>query len=271
MSVIKNISPVGAGQEIKRLVLMMTHKSHTDHLGSALSISDILAALYFKVLKINPKNHLDPKRDRFILSKGHGASALYATLALRGFYPLKELERYRINKGRFHGHPCHEAAPGIEVSTGSLGHGLSIGAGIALALKQKNNPARVYVLLGDGECQEGSIWEAAMFCVSNKLNSVIPIIDVNGWQGFGSTQNIHPGNLAKRWRGFGWQVLTCDGHDVTALIKTLNQARRATKATVVLAKTISGKGAPLIEDQLRAHYYILKEDEYTETIKSYEK
>ncbi len=248
---------------IQKHTIDMAYRSKTGELGSALSISDILTVLYFRILRIDPKKPKDPKRDWFILSKGHGAASLYATLAMRGFFPLKKLLGYRTDGGTLHCHPCSFAEPGIEVSTGSLGHGFSIAAGIALALKDKKN--KVFVLLGDGECNEGSVWEAAMFAVSNKIHNLIAIIDDNKFQGFGKTSEVHNMDLAKKFSSFGWKVLKVNGHDLKALEKTLKEASKSTKPAVVIADTVSGKGVPHIENTLLAHYHVLTDKTYKES------
>jgi len=253
------------------LIIEMSYRSKSGHIGSAFSIVDILTVLYFRVMNISPKRPEDPGRDRFILSKGHGASALFATLALRGFFPIKELKRYRINKGRFHGHPCKGTAPGIEISTGSLGHGLSIGAGMALALKKTKPKVKIFVLLGDGECQEGSVWEAAMFSFTHNLKNLIVIVDANNFQAFGKTSKISTRPLSLIWKGFGWQVMHCDGHNEKSIAQSLFAARKASRPTVIIAKTISGKGIPSIENTLEAHYHVLDEKEYLKIKKIYEK
>lgn len=242
------------GSEIRRLVVEMSHRSHSGETGSSLSISDLLAVLYFKTLRLDPKKPNDPKRDRFILSKGHGAAALYAALALRGFYPQKTLLGHRVNGGVFHGHPSRGAAPGIEVSTGALGHGLSIGVGMAYAIK--DTKSKVYVLIGDGECNEGSIWEAVLSAGALRLPNIVAIVDENKFQGFGAAKENNPFDSALQWSSFGWQVLRVDGHDVKAIEKTFEKAAKAKKPVVILAATISGKGVPAIENTLGAHYYV---------------
>lgn len=242
------------GVQVRRLVMEMSHRSRSGETGSSLSISDMLAVLYFKIMRINPKKPNDPNRDRFILSKGHGAAALYATLALRGFFPLKTLFGHRMNGGAFHGHPSKGAAPGIEVSTGSLGHGLSIGVGMAYALK--GTKSKVYVLIGDGECNEGSIWEAALSAGALRLPNIIAIVDENKFQGFGAAKGNNPFDMVKQWSAFGWNVLRVDGHDVRALETVLRKAAQAARPFVVIADTVAGKGVPAIENTLKAHYYV---------------
>lgn len=242
------------GEAIRELSIAMSAISRSGETGSSLSISDILATLYFHTLKLNPKKPLDPERDRFILSKGHGAAAYYAALALRGFFPVSYLEKYRVNGGMFHAHPSRSAGPWVEASTGSLGHGLSIGIGMAWALKETTS--RVYILIGDGECNEGSVWEAALFAGNHKLSNITVIIDANGFQGFDATNSVSGLDLEAQWSAFGWQTLTADGHNVQDLMKKFDQAKRYKKPTVIIAKTIAGKGVPEIENTLAAHYYV---------------
>lgn len=242
------------GEEIRRLVMDMSYRSHSGETGSSLSISDLLAVLYFKTMRVDPKKPDDPKRDRFILSKGHGAAALYATLALRGFFPLKTLLGHRVNGGIFHAHPSKGAAPGIEVSTGALGHGLSIGVGMAYALKDTRS--KVYVLIGDGECNEGSIWEAALSAGTFRLQNIVAIVDQNKFQGFGASHENNPFDLAAQWRAFGWEAMRVDGHDTKALEEAFARAAKAKNPIVVIADTVAGKGVPAIENTLRAHYYV---------------
>ena len=253
------------GAQIRYLSLEMSQRSRSGETGSALSISDILAVLYFKILRIDPKKPRDPKRDRFVLSKGHGAAALYAALALRGFFPLTMLAGHRVNDGTFHGHPSFGTAPGIEVSTGSLGHGLSIAAGMAHALQKSKS--KVYVLIGDGECNEGSIWEAALAVGAMALPNLIAIVDDNKFQGFGPTRNTNPFDLGAQWKSFGWKVLRADGHDPKALQRALREAARAKRPTVVIADTVTGKGVPKIEHTLGAHYFISDEETLVEAKK----
>lgn len=242
------------GAQVRQLVIEMSHRSRSGETGSSLSISDLLAVLYSKILRINPKKPNDPNRDRFVLSKGHGAAALYAVLALRGFFPQKMLLGHRMNGGAFHAHPSRGAAPGIEASTGALGHGLSVGVGMAYALK--DTKSKVYVLVGDGECNEGSIWEAALSAGALRLPNIIAIVDENKFQGFGVSRENNPFDKEKQWRAFGWDALRVDGHDARAIEKALRTAAKAKKPFVVIADTVSGKGVPAIEDTLAAHYYV---------------
>lgn len=249
----------------------MAYRSKSGEVGSALCISDIIAVLYFRVLKINPKKPAADDRDRFILSKGHGGSALYATLALRGFFPKNRLRGYRQDGGTFHLHPCSSVASGIEVSTGSLGHGLSIGAGIALAMKTECPSRKVFVLLGDGECNEGSIWEGAMFAATHNLNNLVAIVDENKFQGFGETKQVHSMDLVKKWSAFGWDVFRSAGHDLEKLERTIIKAKQSPHPAVVLADTVSGKSIPKIENTLLAHYFVPDRETYLTHVKKKKK
>lgn len=245
------------GHKVRQHVVEMSFLSQSGETGSALCISDLLVALYFHILNIYPEDPTHPKRDRFILSKGHGAAALYATLALRGFYPESYLKKFKTNGGIFHGHPCREAVPGIEASTGSLGHGLSIGLGMALALKQVKDVA-VWVLVGDGECNEGMIWEAAQFIGTHKLSNIKVIIDRNRWQAFGPLSETNRMRLEDEWRAFGFEVDVCDGHDSNNLIQAFGKAKQSHQPHVLIADTIAGKGIRQIENTLAAHYFVAK-------------
>jgi len=253
----------GLATQVREHIIEMSYGSKSAEIGSSLCIADILITLYFAILDIDPKQPERPDRDHFVLSKGHGAAAMYATMALRGYFPETELKRYRVDGGRFHCHPCRSASRGIEVSTGSLGHGLPIAIGMALTMKSEWPNKKVFVLVGDGECNEGSIWEAAMFASSHKLSNVVVIIDDNKFQGFGATDKVHPVDLSAIWTAFGWNVLEVDGHDIVLLEKVLLKAkRRRDRPTVVIAHTISGKGIPHIENTLGAHYYTPDEITY---------
>lgn len=242
------------GEEIRCLVIEMSERSKSGETGSSLSISDILAVLYFDTLHIDPKHPTDALRDRFVLSKGHGAAAYYATLALRGYFPVKKLLGHRVNGGYFHAHPSRSAAAGVEASTGSLGHGLSIAVGMAYALTETKSKA--YVLIGDGECNEGSVWEAIMFAGNHQLKNIVAIIDDNKFQGFGLTKQTNKHDLGTQWESFGWKVLHVNGHEPKEIVKVLREAKQATVPVVVIADTIAGKGIAHIEHTLDAHYYV---------------
>ena len=228
------------------------------HLGGALSCVDILVALYFSVLNVDPRKPDDPDRDRFLLSKGHAAIGLYATLAERGFFPIEELAEYGRPGSRLMGHPVR-AVPGVELPTGSLGHGLALGCGFALAARDAGRDWRSFVLLGDGELQEGSVWEAAIVGASLGLDRLVAVVDRNGLQQTGSTESIAPMEpLADRWRSFGWAVRDVDGHDPAELADHLDAVPwEPGKPSVLIARTVKGHGIPFLAGRGASHYVTL--------------
>jgi len=253
---------------IRSDIVRMHFNAGTSHIGSALSCVDILIGLYFSVLKIDPKNPKDKNRDRFILSKGHAVSVLYATLAERGFFPKSRLDDYCKNGSCLVGHSTKDAVPGIEISTGSLGHGLSVGCGMALAAKRDKKKYRVFVLLSDGECEEGSVWEAALFARQHQLDNLIAIIDYNKIQAFGQVKGIldlEP--FPKKWESFGWQAKEIDGHNFQAIITSLNRIPfKKYSPSVIIAHTIKGKGISFMENKLEWHYKSPNQDEVTQAL-----
>ena len=240
---------------IRALAIQMVHRSRASHLGSCLSIADVLACLYWKTLRIDPANPGWKERDRFILSKGHAAAILYATLAERGFFSASELENYCGTGSRLTGHAT-SGVPGVELSTGSLGHGLPVGCGIALACKRSNSPVRAFVLLSDGELDEGSNWEAFLFAAHHRLDNLIAIIDYNKIQSFGRTEDVldlEP--LVGKLTAFGWAVTEIDGNSMEQVYDALTGLPGSTgKPTVVLAHTVKGKGISFMENRLVWHY-----------------
>lgn len=241
---------------IRQSVVSSLAEAGSGHLGGSLSSADILTTLYFSVMHHRCHEPAWPGRDRFILSIGHIAPVLYATLAEAGYFAKEELLTLRKLGSRLQGHPGRDhGLPGLELSAGSLGQGLSVSVGLALAFKMDGLDNRVYCLCGDGELQEGSIWEAAMAAAHHKLNNLVAIIDRNGLQIDGSTENVmalEP--LKKKWEAFGWQAVECDGHDFRSLLGAFNKARlELTHPTVILAKTIMGKGIASIEGDYRWH------------------
>jgi len=256
-------------KEIRKKVLKMVFDSRTSHLGSSLSAVDILTVLYFKILKIDPKNPLDENRDRFILSKGHAAAALYAALAERGFFPKEILDGYCRDGGKLPGHSTRGCVPGVEVSTGSLGHGLPMGAGMAIAAKNDGKNYRIFILMSDGECEEGSVWEAALFASHHQLDNLIGIIDYNKLQAFGRTNeilNLEP--LKKKWEDFGWKVKEVDGHSFSEIEESLSKIPfEKGKPSLLICHTIKGKGVSFIEDKLEWHYKNLTKEEYDMALK----
>jgi len=251
-------------RKIRIKILEMVFNSQTSHIGSAFSIVDILTVLYFNILSIDPRNPWAEDRDRFILSKGHAAAALYATLALRGFFHEDILNKYCINGGLLPGHSTKDCVPGVEASTGSLGHGLSMGIGMAIAGKFDKKDFRVFVLLSDGECNEGTVWEAAMFASHHRLDNLIAIVDYNGLQAFGPTKEVldlEP--FANKWISFGWECREIDGHDFLEIQDTLNIVPFSkNKPSIIIAKTIKGKGVSFMENKLAWHYKSPSKDQY---------
>lgn len=242
---------------IREDIIKMICKAGSGHPGGSLSCADILTALYFGgVLNHDPADDQLATRDRFILAKGHAAPALYAALARSGYFDTDELETLRQIDSRLQGHPDSKLLPGIEVSTGSLGQGLSIAAGMACGLRIANNPATVFTLLGDGECQEGQVWEACMFAAHQNLSSLVAIVDRNGLQIDGPTGEVcEPGSLVSKFEAFGWDVCEVDGHDINALIETFVKVKGATsdKPQAVIAKTVKGKGVSFMEGEYGWH------------------
>jgi transketolase len=238
-------------------------RAHVGHIGSSLSIADIVATLFGDVLQIRTPD--DPDRDRFVLSKGHAALAVYAALHLRGWVSVEELETFCSDGSVLGVHPEH-ALSGVDFSTGSLGHGLSIGAGAALAARLQASARRVFVLLSDAECNEGSVWEAAMFAAHHRLSNLIAIIDLNGQQAFGKTRDILDlSPMVDRWRAFGWNARDIDGHDRGTLSRTLQSMRVGhddQRPHVLIAHTVFGKGVSYMERQLKWHYWPMSPEEF---------
>ena len=238
-------------------IVRMIAEAGSGHPGGSLSCADILAALYFGgVLEHDPENPEWEGRDRFILAKGHAAPALYAALAQAGYIPREELATLRKLGSRLQGHPDSNQVPGVEVSTGSLGQGLSIAAGAAAGLRLDGAPQTVFALLGDGECQEGQVWEAAMFAAHRKLDNLVAIVDRNGLQIDGRTCDVcDPGDLGSKFAAFGWDVDEVDGHDLDALVAVLGAAKagRRGRPHAVIARTVKGKGVPFMENEAGWH------------------
>ena len=240
---------------LRRYVINMIATAGSGHPGGSLSAADIVTALYFKVMHHDPKNPQWPDRDRFVLSKGHAAPILYATLAECGYFPVEELSTLRKLGSRLQGHTDRTLTPGVEMSAGSLGQGLSYGIGIALAGRLDKKSYRTFVLLGDGECDEGQVWEAAMFAPHHRVDNITAIVDHNDLQLDGRTCDImglEP--LGDKWRAFNWHVLEINGHDMKAIVQALNKAVDTRgKPTVIIAHTIKGKGVSFMEGNVDFH------------------
>lgn len=241
---------------IRRRVLEMICRAKSSHIGSVFSAVDILAMLYDNILRLDPERPAWPDRDRFILSKGHACAGLYAALAERGFFPGSWLDEFFANGGRLAGHATHWGVPGVEASTGSLGHGLSLGCGMALAGKRDCLSYRVFVMLSDGECDEGSTWEAALFAPHHKLDNLVAIIDYNKIQSFGTVADVLSlAPLAAKWKSFGWEVFEIDGHDHAQIAHVLDGTSWVSgRPTCVIAHTVKGKGVSFMEDKILWHY-----------------
>ena len=243
--------------DIRVDIVKMVAEAGSGHPGGSLSAADIMCALYFgDVLKHDAENPKAEDRDRFLLSKGHAAPALYATLAEAGYFPKEELATLRKLHSRLQGHPDCRKLPGVEASTGSLGQGLSIAAGMALGLKLNGSESSVFTLMGDGECQEGQVWEAAMFAAHKGLDNLVAIVDHNHLQIDGRIETVcSPEDLGDKFRSFGWQVFQCDGNDMEAILATLESAKesRGGKPCVIVAETTKGKGVSFMEDQAGWH------------------
>lgn len=241
---------------IRRSVVEMIGRARMGHIGGDLSTTDILATLFFAVVRIDPAAPDAPERDRLILSKGHCAAALYSTLALRGFFPIESLSTFMQPLSALNGHPNRRKVPGVEANTGPLGHGLPIGVGSAIAARLKGASWRTFVVLGDGELQEGSNWEAAMCAGHRRLDNLVSIVDRNRLQQGARTEDtnqLEP--LAARWRSFGWETIECDGHDHAALYDAF-VAPAAGRPRCVIAQTIKGKGVSFIEDRVEWHHKV---------------
>ncbi|MDD2192744.1 MAG: transketolase [Bacteroidales bacterium] len=240
---------------IRRHIITMLGEAGSGHPGGSLSAADIVSVLYFDTMKLDPEQPAWPERDRFVLSKGHAAPVLYAALAEKGFFPQEELLTLRKLGSRLQGHPDMKKLPGVEMSTGSLGQGLSAAVGMALGLRLDGGRQRVYALLGDGEVQEGQIWEAAMAAGHYKLDNLTAFLDYNNLQIDGPcdvVMNVAP--LNDKWRSFGWHVLEIDGHDLAQILQALTEAQATKgKPTMIIAKTTKGKGVSFMENQVGWH------------------
>ena len=252
-------SPELTTQELARRIrvhaVRMVHHADASHIGTCLSIADLLAVLYHSVLRVDPQQPKWPDRDRFVLSKGHAAAAIYSVLAERGFFPTTLLDHYCDDGTCLAGHASHHM-PGVDFSTGSLGHGLSLGCGVALAAKRDGRPFRAFVQLSDGECDEGSTWEAVLFAPHHHLDNLIALVDYNKIQSFGTVKDVldlEP--LADKWRAFGWAVREIDGHDHAQIHAALHAVPfEANRPSVVIAHTVKGKGVSYMENMLAWHY-----------------
>lgn len=266
------MNTVELAKRVRVHALKMTSRGGSSHVGAAFSIADILAVLYGHVMRHDPTQPRWPGRDRFILSKGHAGAAVYATLAESGYFPTENLVRHYQDGSVLSGHVSHKGIPGVELSTGSLGHGLGVGVGMAKALKMLGSQSRVFVLLSDGECDEGTIWEAALFAPHHELGNVIAIVDFNKIQSLApiaETLALEP--FRQKWESFNWNVIESDGHDHEALKAAFSKISASnSRPTVVLAHTTKGKGVSFMENTVLWHYRTARGEEFDRALKELE-
>ena len=241
--------------QVRSLAMDAVFSAASGHIGGSLSVADILTVLYFHTMKVDPKAPQAPDRDRLVLSKGHTTPALYATLALKGYFPVEELKLFRSVEGHYSGHPEMVHVPGVDMSTGSLGQGISAAVGMALAGQMDRKDHRIYAVLGDGEVEEGQVWEAAMAAAKYHLDNLCAVVDVNGLQIDGKTADVMPSEpLDKKFEAFNWNVIQVDGHNIAAVAAAFEAAKKGKgKPTVILARTVKGKGVSFMEGDAGWH------------------
>ena len=259
--------------EVRKGIVTSVHAAKAGHPGGSLSAADIITYLYFEEMNIDPADPGKDDRDRFVLSKGHVAPALYSTLAQRGYFPVEELTTLRKLGTRLQGHPCMQETPGVDMSSGSLGQGLSAACGMALSAKLQNKDYRVYALCGDGEIQEGQIWEASMFAGFRKLDNLCVIVDNNGLQIDGKVDEVcSPYPIADKFKAFNFHVIEIDGHDFSQIAAAFKEARETSgMPTAIIAKTVKGKGVSFMEDQASWHGKAPNDDEYAVAMEDLER
>ncbi len=260
-------------KELRKTTLTMIHKAKSGHPGGSLSIADIIAVLYYDELSIRPQEPGWYERDRVILSKGHCCPVLYAALAMKGYFPFSQIYTLRKMGSILQGHPDMKKVPGIDMTTGSLGQGLSIGVGMATGVKADSLKSRIYVILGDGETNEGQVWEAAASASKYKLYNLVAIVDCNGLQNDGFTKDILPvEDMGNRWRSFGWEVVNICGHDIEQILGAFKKARRTEgKPVCILAKTVKGKGITFMENVCEWHGRAPDEKEFGRCLEELER
>ncbi len=268
----KQINLKRIANQIRIDIIESVYNAKCGHPGGSLSIADIMTYLYFEEMNIDPENPKGENRDRFVLSKGHTAPALYATLAERGYFPREDLKTLRKTASYLQGHPDMKGVPGVDMSTGSLGQGISAACGMALSSKLSGSPFRVYTVLGDGESEEGQVWEAAMFAAHYKLDNLVAILDLNGLQIDGPiTEVMNPTPHDEKFLAFGWHVITIDAHDFNQIEAAFAEARKTEdKPTVIIAKSVKGKGVSYMENACEWHGQAPKEEQYNVAISDLE-
>ena len=254
--------------KVRMGIIEGVYNAKSGHPGGSLSIADTLTYLYFAKMNVDPNNPLMPERDRLVLSKGHTAPALYSVLAQRGFFPAQELKTLRHIGSKLQGHPVYKKVPGVDMSTGSLGQGISAACGMALSGKLSEDYYKVYAVLGDGEIEEGQVWEAAMFAAHYQLDNLVAIVDNNGLQIDGRIKDVmSPYPIDEKFRSFGWHVITIDGHDFNQIEKAFNEAENVSgQPTVIIQKSIKGKGVSFMEDQVSWHGTAPNEEQYNQAM-----
>ena len=254
--------------KVRMGIIEGVYNAKSGHPGGSLSIADTLTYLYFAKMNVDPNNPLMPERDRLVLSKGHTAPALYSVLAQRGFFPVEELKTLRHIGSKLQGHPVYKKVPGVDMSTGSLGQGISAACGMALSGKLSEDYYKVYAVLGDGEIEEGQVWEAAMFAAHYQLDNLVAIVDNNGLQIDGRISDVmSPYPIDEKFRSFGWHVITIDGHDFNQIEKAFNEAENVSgQPTVIIQKSIKGKGVSFMEDQVSWHGTAPNEEQYNQAM-----
>ena len=259
--------------EVRKGIITGVHAAKAGHPGGSLSAADLFTYLYFEEMNVDPKNPQDPDRDRFVLSKGHTAPGLYAALANKGYFPVEDLLTLRHIGSHLQGHPCMQHTPGLDMSSGSLGQGISAAVGMALSAKLREKSYRVYTLLGDGEIQEGQVWEALMFASHRKLDNLCVIVDNNGLQLDGTIDEIiGPNPLDEKFESFGCHVIKADGHDFDSLEKAFNEAKTVKgQPTVIIAKTVKGKGVSFMENNVSWHGAAPNDEQYKQAMEELEK
>ena len=254
--------------KVRMGIIEGVYNAKSGHPGGSLSVADTLTYLYFAKMNVDPDNPLMPERDRLVLSKGHTAPALYSVLAQRGFFPAQELKTLRHIGSKLQGHPVYKKVPGVDMSTGSLGQGISAACGMALSGKLSEEYYKVYAILGDGEIEEGQVWEAAMFAAHYQLDNLVAIVDNNGLQIDGRIKDVmSPYPIDEKFRSFGWHVITIDGHDFNQIEKAFNEAENVSgQPTVIIQKSIKGKGVSFMEDQVSWHGTAPNEEQYNQAM-----
>ncbi len=268
-----NLDLAKTANEVRKGIVTAVHAAKAGHPGGSLSCADLMTFLYFEEMNIDPKDPQKADRDRFVLSKGHCAPALYSALAHRGYFPVEELLTLRKLGSRLQGHPCMQHTPGVDMSSGSLGQGISVAVGMALSAKLSGDDYRVYTLLGDGELAEGQVWEAAMFAGHKKLDNIVVIVDNNGLQIDGRIEDVcNPYPIDKKFEAFNFHVINIDAHDFDQIRKALKEARD-TKGmpTAIIMKSVKGKGVSFMEDQAGWHGKAPNDEQYEVAMKDLEK